>query len=336
MRPASVAPPVLPGALLTWAATAWWTVHVTTSVWVPLCVLVASVLTVALHPDARPGVRSLALLAGWLVLAAWVVATLTVLQDHSGDVLWILPTWAPVSGTEAGGPVTTGRLLLGTELALRALTHVGLLGLLLTVVPGTGWSRMADLLLGGAARWVRPLCFVGDAVERVHAERTLRVLSGHQRLNAGGGLATMVAHAKSEADSWDGRNRAPRSSLAERLHVVIWLVLGLLFTWAAVERRLTPAAATLLVVAAGAAAGLLLRVPLLWRARRCGRRGSSGVVPGNQVLTVALVLVSAALLAVLVLAEGDQTWPAMATLLLPVAFVVTPPVRPRETSEVTS
>lgn len=170
----------LPTSALAWGgwAVAAVVVLFRTGTWaVPLALLAAVALTWPLvaRNSRLPGrgPATLGVGAGTVLVAAWIVIAIVVRRDQAGgDVLWVLPSYAPTSGGSFGGAVTTGQLSTALLESLRGLAVLAVLALSLRAVDSHAWFRATRLVLGGVADGVAPLTALGQAASEQHAERT--------------------------------------------------------------------------------------------------------------------------------------------------------------------
>ncbi|WP_185995681.1 hypothetical protein [Nocardioides campestrisoli] len=292
---------------LAWAGVAFLALQTVASWWVPVCVLVA-VLVIWWHRGrrARAGLGYPVLVLATVLVAGWAVITLAVGPASGGDVVWVLPEWAPSSGTPIGGVVTTGRLIGGISLAGQALAHLALVALVLRCVSGERLARLADVTLGRAARFVHPACFAAEELAR--AERARPALAAHGLGGVTSSVPEAVASAAERADQW-GRGGLPdEPARLTRVRVLVVLAIVLTATTGAVGRTVTGVEASLLAVLAIVGTGAVLA-----RARFVVGRAVDLAPAACAVLT-----------AVLVLSEADPTLCALSLLMLPAVTTAVP------------
>ncbi|MBM9461776.1 hypothetical protein JK386_17935 [Nocardioides sp. zg-536] len=269
-----------------------------------MSVLVGVVIIWFCRGRERAGLAAPVLAMGSCVAAAWVVVTVAVGPGSGGDVVWVLPEWAPASGGRVGGPVTTGRLWTGVELALRALAHLALLACVARCVSGERLAGLADVAFGRLAPVVHPWCFLADELAR--AERRRAPLRAHSlgRVASGGVLPA----AADRAASWRALGAStPSGRPAERVRALVVLVGAGLALAASVAAGVGGVEASLLLAVAVLTTGFLLSLP---RAERPD--------PGEVV-----VLVCAALNLVVAMVDLDPYLRALPLLLLPAATLAT-------------
>lgn len=243
-----------PVSWIVWAGVAFWCLGTVASVWTPACVLAAGALLWWTGGHERRGLGAPVLTTGLLVLAAWTVVTVAVGPGDGGDVVWVLPEWAPASGAPVGGPVTTGRLTSGTQQALAALAHLTLVAVLLRRVDPEPAARAADVSLGRMAPLVHPWCFLGNEAARLERERSDSGLRGRRRLATS--LLELTSAVAARSDDWRRAHPVPEGPLASRVRLVLLLSVGVLVLVAAVAGTVEGPTAALLALAGVAVASL--------------------------------------------------------------------------------
>lgn len=289
---------------LAWAGVAILCLGTSASAWVPLCVVV-SVVVVWWHRGwDRRGLGTPVLLAGTVLVALWAVVTVVVGPSSGGQVVWVLPQWAPQSGAPLGGPVTVGRLWGGAEQAMRAVAHLAVLALAARCVSAEQGARTADVLLGRMAPLVHPWCFV--AHELALAERSRGALTAHGLGRFAVSLAGVSASVAARCTEWRVTHPSAEGRLRTRLRLVAALCVVSLALWAATARIVNRLEASLLVLLAlGLTGGVISRA-------RITLTGSVDLAP--------LVCAVATLCLHLLGASADVT--ALSLLLLAVVAVV--------------
>lgn len=174
------AAPALPTSALVWGVWAAMALVVLlrTGAWT---VPVALVATVALTwPSVRPhrrGIGTLLVGASFTLVATWLVLGVLIDREVGGDVLWVLPSYAPSTGGSFGGAVTVGQLTHALLQGLRGVAFLAVLGLLHRAVDGHGWFRATRTVLGSAATPLAAAAALGDArCEQHDGRRDLRRL----------------------------------------------------------------------------------------------------------------------------------------------------------------
>ncbi|MCR6030705.1 hypothetical protein GGQ22_04515 [Nocardioides sp. zg-579] len=300
-----------------WAAVAFLALHTSASPWAPVCVIAAVVGVWWTRGESRAGLGSPVLAAASVVAAAWVVITVAVGPGSGGDVLWLLPEWSAPSGTPVGGPLTTGRLGAGVSLAGAALAHLALLALVVRCLSGERLARLADVVLGQAARFTHPWCFAAEELARLERARPALLAHGLGRL--GSPWSAAVACAQERAAQWRSVCPVEEGPVRTRARVLLVLAVSVAALTAAMGRVLTGTEASLLGALVLTAAGIVLS-----RARIV-TASAADLAPSA----------CAALTLVLTILEVDPTLGALSLLVLPALTTAVPehPGRERPSRE---
>lgn len=311
--PAPVRLDVAAPAWIAWAVVALLALRSQSSPWVPTCVMATVVVVWWLRGRERAGLGAWFAGVGAAVAAVWVLVTLAVGPGTGGDVVWVLPEWSPTSGAPVGGPITTGRLATGAQMAWQALAHLALLALVARCVSGESLARLADVVLGDAARLVHTMCFLPAEVAQAERERPALLAHGLRPH----GPREILGRASRRADHWRAARGPREGGVAARVRLLAGVAVASLALAAAVRRSVSGVEATAAALLVVLLAGALTSRP------RVSHDDPADFAP----LAAAAVVVGA-----IVVAE-DPVVVALSLLALPVAQVVLEARRPaRRTS----